>query len=317
MTSGSTPSSSSPSSPAPTAAGHRMLLVHAHPDDETIGTGITMAKYLSDGAQITLVTCTRGEEGEVLVQDLAHLSAQAGDTLGGHRETELAAAMKILGVSDHRFLGGAGKYRDSGMMGLPSNDRPDAFWRADLLEAAEYLVSVIREVRPQVLITYDQFGQYGHPDHIQAHRVATYALFLAGVPTFKPELGAAWDITKVYWTALPKSVVQQGIDAFIAAGGKGFFGLAEGEGIPWANDDEEVTTSVRGLDFEPTKIAALRAHATQVEQDGDFFAMSEIVGPEAMGIEFFRRAKGPSGPLDESGRETDLFAGVGLTGDAG
>ncbi len=301
---------SSPPVPEAPLAARRMLLVHAHPDDETIGTGATMARYLAEGVAVTLVTCTRGEEGEVLVPELEHLAAHNDDGLGEHREHELAAAMKILGVTDYRFLGGAGTYRDSGMMDTEANNRPDSFWRADLLEAAVELVSVIREVRPHVLITYDQFGQYGHPDHIQAHRVATYAVSLAAVPTFKAQLGEFWDVPKVYWMALPKSAIQRGIDAFVAAGGKGFFGLDEGETIDWANDDDEVTTEIRALELEPTKIAALRAHVTQVEQDGDFFRMSEVVGPEAMGIEYFRLAKGTLGPLDESGRETDLFGNI-------
>lgn len=288
----------------------RLLLVHAHPDDETIGTGVTMARYLAEGASVTLVTCTLGEEGEVLVPSLEHLAAAHQDGLGSHREQELVAAMKILGVTDHRFLGGAGTYRDSGMMGEPSNDHPTCFWRADVLEAATHLVSVIREVRPQVLVTYDFFGQYGHPDHIQAHRVATYAAALAAVGTFRPDLGELWDIPKVYWTALPRSSVQRGIDAFIAAGGQGFFGLEEGEDLPWANDDAEVSTEIVGLEYEPLKIAALRAHETQVEQEGDFFSLSELVGPEAMGIEYFRIAKGPLGPPNETGRENDLFAGL-------
>lgn len=156
-----------------------MLVVHAHPDDETIGTGATMAKYAAEGAHVTLVTCTLGEEGEILVPELAHLAADKDDALGQHRITELAEAMQILGVKDHRFLGGPGKYRDSGMMGVDSNNREDCFWRADLLAAATDLCAVIREVRPQVVITYDDFGGYGHPDHIQAHRVTHYAIALA------------------------------------------------------------------------------------------------------------------------------------------
>src|SRR4051812_15914268 len=133
----------------------RLLLVHAHPDDEVIQTGIVMARYAGEGAGVTLVTCTLGEEGEVLVPDLAHLAADRDDTLGTHRIGELAAAMKIIGVTDHRFLGGPGRYRDSGMMGAPQNDRPDCFWAADLDEAASHLVAVIREIRPQVLVAYD------------------------------------------------------------------------------------------------------------------------------------------------------------------
>ena len=116
--------------------GRRLLLVHAHPDDESINNGATMAKYAAEGAHVTLVTCTLGEEGEVIPPDLAHLAPDRDDALGPHRIGELAAAMTELGVTDHRFLGGPGRYRDSGMMGLPQNDRPGGFWRADVDEAA-------------------------------------------------------------------------------------------------------------------------------------------------------------------------------------
>ena len=153
--------------------GIRILLVHAHPDDETINNGATMALYADRGAQVTLVTCTRGEEGEVLVPGLSHLASTEQDLLGSHRETELALAMKALGISDYRFLGAPSiKFRDSGMMGTEPNNRPDVFWQADLDTAAKILVDVIDEVKPHILITYDEFGGYGHPDHIQAHRVA-------------------------------------------------------------------------------------------------------------------------------------------------
>ncbi|MEO8106186.1 MAG: PIG-L family deacetylase, partial [Actinomycetes bacterium] len=126
----------------------RLLAVHAHPDDETIGTGVTMAKYVAEGAHVTLVTCTLGEEGEVLIPELGHLAAHKQDELGAHRRVELAEALAMLGVSDHEYLGGAGRFRDSGMMGTPSNERPECFWRADLLEAASYLVGTIRRTRP-------------------------------------------------------------------------------------------------------------------------------------------------------------------------
>src|SRR5437588_10636206 len=138
-----------------------------------------MARYAASGAHVTLVTCTLGEEGEIHVPALSGLAADQADQLGGYRITELAAACAALGVRDHRFLGHAGRYRDSGMMGLPTNDHPRAFWRADLDVAAGLLVETIREVRPQVLVTYDPNGFYGHPDHIQAHRVAMRAAELA------------------------------------------------------------------------------------------------------------------------------------------
>ena len=161
-------------------AGFRMLLVHAHPDDETINNGATMAMYQELGAHVTLVTCTRGEEGEVLVPGLSHLASSESDQLGDHRVIELALAMKELGITDYRFLGGEKiKFRDSGMMGTEPNDRPDVFWQADLDSAAKLLVEIIHEVRPHILITYDENGGYGHPDHIQAHRVAMRAAELA------------------------------------------------------------------------------------------------------------------------------------------
>src|SRR5215468_9886460 len=112
----------------------RALFVHAHPDDEAINNGATMAKLVAEGAHVALVTCTRGEEGEILLDEYSHLAADKDDDLGTHRETELANAMAALGVTDYRFLGGPGRYRDSGMMGTPSNDRPEAFWQAPVDE---------------------------------------------------------------------------------------------------------------------------------------------------------------------------------------
>jgi N-acetyl-1-D-myo-inositol-2-amino-2-deoxy-alpha-D-glucopyranoside deacetylase len=170
----------------------RLLLVHAHPDDESIGTGATMASYAAQGAQVTLVTCTLGELGEIIPPELAHLGA---DELGQYRAGELDAACAALGVTDHRFLGGPGRWRDSGMMGTEGNDDPRCFWRAGLDQAADALLGVIREVRPQVLVTYDANGFYGHPDHIQAHRVAWRAFQQAG----------SYGLARFYATAAPDS----------------------------------------------------------------------------------------------------------------
>lgn len=289
----------------------RLLLVHAHPDDESIGTGAVMAKYAHEGAGVTLVTCTLGEEGEILVPGLAHLAADQQDALGEHRRTELADAMAVLGVTDWRLLGGPGRFRDSGMVGMPSNERPQAFARADLLDAATELVAVIREVRPQVLVTYDDFGGYGHPDHIQAHRVAMYAATLAEAASFRPDLGPAWTIDKIYWTAFPREVVRRGIEALREAGETTGFAAMDPNDIPFVVDDALVTTAVPAQAYLDRKMDALRAHATQVAVDGDFFALSNNLGSEALGIEYFRLVKGtPAGPLDDNGRETDLFAGV-------
>lgn len=285
----------------------RLLLVHAHPDDETINNGATMAKYISQGVGVTLVTCTRGEEGEVLVPELAHLSSSATDQLGAHRETELANAMMELGVSDHRFLGApAKKYRDSGMMGTEPNNRSDVFWQADLDEAASHLVKIIREVKPQVLITYDEVGGYGHPDHIQAHRVAMRAAELAANSSYGE--GDLWDINKIYWNITPKSVIQKGMDKMKEIGSD-FFGAESVDDLPFAKDDSFVTTLVDGSAFVEKKIAAMRAHPTQIELDGPFFALSNNLGNQVWGDEFYTLVKGAkSSKLDSNGWETDLFS---------
>jgi N-acetyl-1-D-myo-inositol-2-amino-2-deoxy-alpha-D-glucopyranoside deacetylase len=291
-------------------AGRRIVLVHAHPDDETIGNGATMAKYVAEGARVTLVTCTLGEEGEVLVPGLAHLAADKDDALGQHRVTELATAMEALGVTDHRFLGGPGRWRDSGMMGLPTNDRADCFWQADLDEAAGHLVAVLREVRPQVVVTYDENGGYGHPDHIQAHRVAMRAVELAADASFGD--GAAWKVQKVYWNAIPDSWMREGLRRLRDAGDTTFFEGVDPEGdIPLVVPDEMVTSLVVANEHVDAKLAAMRAHATQITVDGPFFALSNNLGNEVWGTEFYRLVHGEAGTeRDAEGRETDLFAGL-------
>src|SRR5438270_1682128 len=256
-------------------SGRRLLLVHAHPDDESIGTGATMARYAAQGARVTLVTCTLGELGEIIPASLAHLAADRDDRLGQYRIGELDAACTALGVTDHRFLGGPGRWRDSGMIGTEGNDDPRCFWRADVDQAADALLDVIGEVRPQVLVTYDANGFYGHPDHIQAHRVAMRAFEQAG----------DYGLAKFYATAAP--------------------------------DSAQVTTEIDASAYLGRKLAAMRAHATQITVDAPFFALSHGVRYEASGVECYtllagsRAAGGPDGPpgaAGPGGRETDLFA---------
>src|SRR5277367_2624184 len=208
----------------------RLLLVHAHPDDESIYTGATMARYAAEGARVTLVTCTLGELGEIIPPSLAYLAAEKEDRLGAYRTGELTAACAALGVSDHRFLGGPGRWRDSGMMGTAGNDDPRCFWRAEIDTAAQALIDVISEVRPHVVVTYDADGAYGHPDHIQAHRVAWRACELAG-----PD-GPA----RFYATAAPGSA--------------------------------QVTTEIDARLYLGRKVAAMRAHETQITVAPPFFA---------------------------------------------
>jgi N-acetyl-1-D-myo-inositol-2-amino-2-deoxy-alpha-D-glucopyranoside deacetylase len=285
----------------------RLLLVHAHPDDESINNGVTMAKYAAEGAHVTLVTCTLGEEGEVIPAPLAHLAADRDDTLGTHRVGELAAAMEALGVQDHRFLGGPGRYRDSGMMGVQQNDRSDCFWQADLDEAASHLVAVIREIRPQVLVAYDTNGGYGHPDHIQAHRVAMRAVELAAKPGCRPDLGDPHDVGKVYWNCVPRSAVEEGFARLRAAGEAApFRGIATADDVPGVVDDAEVSAVIDGAAYAGAKTAAMRAHATQIAVDAPFFALSNDLGQPLFVREHYRLVKGEPG----ADLENDLFAGV-------
>ena len=279
----------------------RALFVHAHPDDETINNGATMAQLVDDGVAVTLVTCTRGEEGEVLVPELAYLASNAEDGLGAHREIELAQAMKELGVQDHRFLGQAGELRDSGMIGSAQNDNANCFWRTDVEKAAMKLAAIIDEIKPQVMVTYDEFGGYGHPDHIQTHRVAMRAADLAG-----------WKIQKIYWNIMPKSVVAQGMAA-MKEQGSDFFGTDNIDELPFVKDDSFVTTVIHAPNQVDKKMAAMKAHATQISLDGPFFALSNNLGVQVFGDEYYTLVRGEkSGTLNNRNLEQDLFAGITL-----
>jgi N-acetyl-1-D-myo-inositol-2-amino-2-deoxy-alpha-D-glucopyranoside deacetylase len=279
------------------------MFVHAHPDDESISTGATMAQYVATGAHVTLVTCTLGEEGEIHVPELAQLAADQADQLGGYRISELAAACAAMGVTDHRFLGGAGHYRDSGMMGLPTNDHPRSFWRADLDTAAGLLLEIMQEVRPQVLVTYDPNGFYGHPDHIQAHRVAMRAAELAGPVGCAP--------AKVYWTAVPRRVLQASMRAFAESAANPFAGVDRAEDLPFGTADEEIAARIDARGQVGAKEAALRAHATQIPPNSWLYTIAGKSGSEFMGMEYFTLAAGERGPGDgPDGWESDLFAGL-------
>ncbi len=289
-----------------------MLLVHAHPDDETINNGATMAHYSALGVGVTLLTCTLGEEGEVLVPELAGLAAGQADQLGGYRISELAGALQELGITDSRFLGGAGRWRDSGMMGTPANDHPRCFWQADPHETCAAAVAVIRAVRPQVLVTYDENGGYGHPDHIQTHRVAMAAFDAAADPDFRPDLGAAWTIAKVYWCAIPRAGLRAAFAAMREAG-ETFFDVIDPDQQPMGTPDELVTTAVDAREFLPAKLAAMRAHATQILVDGPFFALSNNIANKAFAFEHYQLVRGGRGRgADEPGWENDLFSGLEL-----
>jgi N-acetyl-1-D-myo-inositol-2-amino-2-deoxy-alpha-D-glucopyranoside deacetylase len=277
---------------------HSLLLVHAHPDDESIGTGATMAKYAAEGARVTLVTCTLGELGEIIPPQLAHLAADRDGGLGEYRIGELARACAALGVTDHRFLGGQGRWRDSGMMGTEGNDAPDCFWLADLGEAAAALLEVIGEVRPQVMVSYNAFGGYGHPDHIQAHRVAQRAFELAAA--------GPHPVAKLYATAVPLAARLASIDLGPAAqrtGPAASFIQVSAEDLSPATPDDEITTEIDATAYLPAKLAAMRAHETQITVDGDLFALSNHIGRRATAREYYTLLSTPAPQT----RERDLF----------
>ncbi|HEU4427028.1 MAG TPA: N-acetyl-1-D-myo-inositol-2-amino-2-deoxy-alpha-D-glucopyranoside deacetylase [Pilimelia sp.] len=279
------------------------MFVHAHPDDESIGTGATMAHYAARGAHVTLVTCTLGEEGEVFVPELAGLAVAEADQLGGYRVAELAAACAALGIEDHRFLGGAGRYRDSGMMGLESNNHPRCFWQADLDSAAAHLVEIMRDVRPQVLVTYDSNGFYGHPDHIQAHRVAMRAADLATEAGFGP--------AKIYWTAVPRSVLEAGMAAFAESTDNPFADVTDVDDLPFGTPDTQIAARIDATEQHDAKLAALRAHATQIPATSWLYTLAGDFGGEFLGVEYYTLERGDRGSGDGPyGWEADLFAGL-------
>src|SRR5437764_1707160 len=184
----------------------RMVVVHAHPDDETLWTGGMIARYVASGVDVTLVTCTLGEQGEVLSEELRGLAADRADQLGGYRLAELRAACAVLGVADQRFLGGIGQWRDSGMVAepgarasVPAQLHARAFAAGALDEQVDALVEVLDAVRPQVVVTYGPDGGYGHPDHVRAHQVTMAAA--AQTP----------EVARVFWAVHPTSAVARGI----------------------------------------------------------------------------------------------------------
>ncbi|WP_233267037.1 N-acetyl-1-D-myo-inositol-2-amino-2-deoxy-alpha-D-glucopyranoside deacetylase [Tomitella fengzijianii] len=281
--------------------GKRMLLVHAHPDDETITTGGTIARYLAEGVEVTVVTCTLGEQGEVIGDEWAQLVAEAADQLGGYRIVELSAALRALGCPGHRFLGGAGRWRDSGMAGTPAAEHPRAFVRGDGAEAMEQLAAVVAGLRPHVVITYGPDGGYGHPDHIRAHTVTMAAVERAR---------ARWDTPKVYWTVAEDEAVAAGLaDLGPVPGAWAIPDAGELPAVPASTVTAEVDISAH-LD---AKRAALAAHATQVQvaEGGRAYALSNGIAQPVVAREFFVLARGGAGPAGPAGRETDLLAGLG------
>jgi N-acetyl-1-D-myo-inositol-2-amino-2-deoxy-alpha-D-glucopyranoside deacetylase len=289
---------------APTTPGRRLLLVHAHPDDETLSTGGTIARYAAAAdTSVTLVTCTLGEQGEIIPAGLAMLDAAQADQLGGYRIGELAAACAALGLTDHRFLGGAGRWRDSGMVlagrgvraATPEVLHRRALARPEAFDAqVEALVAVLREVRPHVVVTYPADGGYGHPDHVRAHDVTVAAVAAAGQPT------------RLAFTVVSRSAVDAGVERLSQLPDLPFRLPSPGE-LP-AVDDAAVTARIDVRDQRAARLAALRAHATQVDvrEHGDAvtWALTNGIAQPLLDDEEFTVPGAGPGVLD------DLFAGV-------
>ncbi|MGV9800326.1 N-acetyl-1-D-myo-inositol-2-amino-2-deoxy-alpha-D-glucopyranoside deacetylase [Mycobacterium sp. NPDC003449] len=282
----------------------RLLFVHAHPDDETLTTGATIAHYAARCADVHVLTCTLGEEGEVIGERYAQLAADLADQLGGYRIGELAAALGALGIGAPRFLGGAGHWRDSGMDGTPPRGSR-RFVDADMDEAVGELVSVIGELRPHVVVTYDPAGGYGHPDHIQTHRVTTTAV--AAAPA-----AVGWTVPKFYWTVMATSAMGSGLARLTD--------LPEDwvrvnvDDVPFGFADDSIDAVVDATEHLPAKAAALRAHATQVSvaPHGRALALSNKLALPLLGQEHYVLVGGEPGPRDARGWETDLLAGLDL-----
>jgi N-acetyl-1-D-myo-inositol-2-amino-2-deoxy-alpha-D-glucopyranoside deacetylase len=286
----------------------RLLFVHAHPDDESLYNGATIARYAARGAQVQVVTCTLGEEGEVIGPRWARLAVDGADQLGGFRIGELTAALHALGIGDPIFLGGAGRWRDSGMPGTPARHR-QKFADADHREAVGALVSVIRELRPHVVVTYDPKGGYGHPDHVQTHEVTTAAVAASGRADYP---GDPWQVRKFYWTVTATSAIEAAELSTVDLPSGWIVPAPSDVGFGYSDDsiDAEIDAP---LGLGP-KVAALTAHATQVTvaPDGRVCALSNNIALPILAREHYILAAGKPGERDERGWETDLLAGLNL-----
>ncbi|MFD4670881.1 N-acetyl-1-D-myo-inositol-2-amino-2-deoxy-alpha-D-glucopyranoside deacetylase [Lentzea sp. NPDC058450] len=269
----------------------RLLFVHAHPDDESLWTGGTIARYASAGAHVTVITCTLGEEGEIIPSALAHLAADQADQLGGYRVGELRSACAALGVTDHRFLGGIGRWRDSGMVDVPSNAKARAFIQGSLDDQTAQLVEILREVKPQVVVSYDAFGGYGHPDHIRAHEITVAACAQVS------------EVERVFYAVTSRDATEAGVAAL--ANVPEAFRLPEAGELP-VTPDEEITTVVDVSEHLTAKRRALRAHSTQVSVWDGGYALSNDIAQPLVGAEYYVLAKGAP-----EGASSDLFGGLG------
>jgi N-acetyl-1-D-myo-inositol-2-amino-2-deoxy-alpha-D-glucopyranoside deacetylase len=263
-----------------------LLLVHAHPDDEAISTGGVMMKAKKNGHRVVLVTATRGEAGEIHNMDADSVRPRLAEV----RTEELRRATEILGVDRSEFLG----YRDSGMVGTPENDDNRSFHQAPLEEAAARLAAILREERPDVVITYDADGTYGHPDHIKAHHATNAALDLLAKEGWRPG--------KLYYTAIPRSLMEAFMENMPEEARNENPDMRI-QGTP----DERVTTRVDVLEYVDRKRKAFAAHKSQNDPNSWFATMADQIYELAFGTEYYALERGkPGSELPEP----DVFVGI-------
>jgi N-acetyl-1-D-myo-inositol-2-amino-2-deoxy-alpha-D-glucopyranoside deacetylase len=293
----------------------RLLFVHAHPDDESLANGATIAHYTARGAQVQVVTCTLGEEGEVIGELWAQLAVDHADQLGGYRIAELTAALRALGVAAPIYLGGAGRWRDSGMAGTdPGGHR--RFADADEREAVGALVAIIRELRPHVVVTYDPNGGYGHPDHIRAHSVTMAAVSASGGADYP---GDPWTVPKLYWTVFATSGFVAARDSVGPDDLLPHWVVPPPGELSFGYSDDDINAVVEaGEDARVAKADALAAHATQVVVGPTrrICALSNNMAIPILGTEHYLLVAGSPGDRDERGWETDLLAGLNFDASA-
>lgn len=312
-----------------------LLLVHAHPDDEAMSSGGTMARAIADGRRVDLVTCTGGEEGEI--HDPSLDVAEAAPRLAQIRAAELACSLDALGDGAIHFhpLG----YRDSGMMGTEPNDRPDVFWQADLDEATRRLVAIVREARPAVMISYDPNGNYGHPDHINAYRIACAAFEAAGDPARYPDAGVPHTVARRYevafsregWIELMTEMQSRGIKLpwdFEEAGAARSAeelnpgnveaarqvgeDLAAGEQPPedFGTPESAITTRIDVSAQLDRKRASMDCHKTQRQDMGWVLDMPTDLADRVLSPERFVLAAWAGHEIPADRRETSVFEGL-------
>ncbi|MEX1178064.1 MAG: flavin reductase [Nitriliruptor sp.] len=284
-----------------------LLCVHPHPDDESIACGGVLARAAATGDRTVVVTCTGGEAGE----NLAGIDLGDED-LPTHRRREMADAIAALGVHEHVWLG----YRDSGMVGTGDNEHPDSFHRADLDEAASRLAAIIRRLRPDVVVSDDVHGSYGHPDHVKAHQVTVRAVALAADPAADVP-GDAFQVPKRYVHTLARTRLWQAHQGLLAAGFPSPFGDAaidDPADLPMGTPDEQVTTIVDVTPWLPRKRAALLAHRSQIGAESFFLNTPDAMAEAFFGTEEFVLEEGTPGTAP-GGLEDDLFAGLHAVGD--